>query len=749
MSVQVPVRIQTGAPVRIDGKEYSAGPVISGGRVFYDKEAGSQIVLSEVVQMQMALAYRLRDDKPYQKLSNARKHSLRIDWGTFTPAERKTALARALFVRKLDKVEPANLRARKKIILRIVEEICRCWKIPPEKQPSVRQVRTWYRIFVTAGRDVRALVPCNWAKGRRETRYPQWQIDEINRLINEKLAVPTPSSFRQARILANERLKTAAAGRGEAPVLLGRGGRIGGNLLARMLRERDKFEVLVATANMREAKRQAQSVQLGPQGNLVNRQWEVDHTLLDILVIDESTMQIVGRPWMTAIIDRYSRCIVGFSLSFAPPSWASIMDALRVAVMKKDWIIAGLGGITRTWDCFGVPRRLITDHGRDFKSISMEEAKVALDFELKHAPPRKPWFKGKIERWFRTLEEQIIHTIPGTVLSKWEDRKFYDSEEFAVLTIHEVNWIVAKWVIDVYHHTQHSKLGRSPAQAWAEGLHEIPPPREPPADLLIPMTGLVVPRSLQKSGIRYMGLRWESPEFARARAFLPDSANVKVRIDPLDISIAYIYDEHREKWVEGQLVEPTEARGLSLNQWCTIAKLRRRIAEDDALSEEAALARALEEIGEYVKERVRERRKGKAPQRFKRFVSAGSAWSAIRPERLDPEMKPPGSHTIGITPVESPPLQPHAPFTDPKRRKINKGARNKALAGGEEHEATGRTSGAEDRTEEQTENDEHTPSAATAQKDEAVPSQAPRPEPAPKPKIKMRPIDYGGTREEE
>ena len=239
MSVQVPVRIQTGAPVRIDGKEYSAGPVISGGRVFYDKEAGSQIVLSEVVQMQMALAYRLRDDKPYQKLSNARKHSLRIDWGTFTPAERKTALARALFVRKLDKVEPANLRAKKKIILRIVEEICRCWKIPPEKQPSVRQVRTWYRIFVTAGRDVRALVPCNWAKGRRETRYPQWQIDEINRLINEKLAVPTPSSFRQVRVLANERLKKAAAGRGEAPVLLGRGGRIGGNLLARMLRERD------------------------------------------------------------------------------------------------------------------------------------------------------------------------------------------------------------------------------------------------------------------------------------------------------------------------------------------------------------------------------------------------------------------------------------------------------------------------------------------------------------------------------
>jgi putative transposase len=745
MNVQVPVRIQTGAPVRIDGKEYSAGPVISGGRVFFDKEAGTQIVLSEIAQMQMALAYRLRDDTPYQKLSTARKHTLRIDWGTFTPVERKTALTRALFVRKLDKVQPANLRAKKKIIRRIIEDVCGRWKIPLENAPSARQVRTWYRIFVTAGRDVRALVPCNWAKGRREQRYPEWAIDEINRLINEKIAVPTPSSFRKVRLLANERLKKAAAERGEVPVLLGRGNRIGSNLLSRMLRERNKFEVLVATTNVREANRQAQSVQLGPQGNLVNRQWEVDHTLLDILVIDECTMQIAGRPWMTAILDRYSRCIVGFSLSFAPPSWASVMDALRVAVMKKDWIIAGLGGIVRTWDCFGVPGRLITDHGRDFKSNSMEQAKVALDFELKHAPPRKPWFKGKIERWFRTLEEQIIHTIPGTVLSKWEDRKFYNSEQFAVLTIHELNWIVAKWVIDVYHHTQHSKLGRTPARAWQEGLQEIPLIREPPADLLIPMTGLVVPRSLQKSGIRYMGLRWDSPEFAKARAFLPDSANVQVRIDPTDISTAYVYDEHREKWVEGELVEPTDARGLSLNQWCTVAKLRRRIAEDDELSEEAALARAMEEIGQYVKERVLERHKGKAPKRFKRFVSAGSAWSAIRPERLDPSMRPPGSHTVGITQVKSPPLQPHAPFTDPKRRR--KTVKEKVPAGGDKKAVTNNGSDVEDASVDGPEQADQASSTTTARHEAVEPAATPKP--APKAKLKMRPVNYGGTIEED
>jgi putative transposase len=85
MNETVPVRIQTGAPVRIDGKEFSAGPVISGGRVLFDKEAGTQLVISEIAQMRMALDLRLRDNAPFEKLSSARRHALRIDWGTFTP----------------------------------------------------------------------------------------------------------------------------------------------------------------------------------------------------------------------------------------------------------------------------------------------------------------------------------------------------------------------------------------------------------------------------------------------------------------------------------------------------------------------------------------------------------------------------------------------------------------------------------------------------------------------------------------
>lgn len=663
MTVQVPVRIQTGAPVRIDGKEFYAGPVLSGGRVFYDKEAGTQIVLSEIAQMKMALALRLRDAKPYEKLSSARCETLRIDWGTFSPVERAIALKRALFVRKVDKVEPALQRSKKRVIVRIIDEVCRTWKIPDTDQPSPRQVRNWYRIFVTAGRDVRSLVDCHWAKGRRGARYPQWQIDEVNRIINDKLLSHHPSNFRTARLLATRAVREIATTRGEEVVLLGRSG-IGKKLISRMLQDRNKFEVMVETKNIREARRQAQSVQLGPQGNFVNHHWEVDHSLLDILVIDEDTGRGAGRPWLTAIIDRYSRCIVGFSLSFAPPSWTSVMDALRIAIMPKDWIIAGLGNITNSWDCLSVPNHLTTDHGRDFKSNSMLAAGSALGFELHHAPPRKPWFKGKIERWFRTLEEQIVHTIPGTVLSKWENRQFFDANKYAVLTIDELNWVVAKWVIDIYHQTRHSKLGRPPAEMWKQGLKDIPILREFPEDLIVPMMGLVVPRALRHGGIRYLGLRWDDKKWGLVRAHLPDSANVQVRIDPLDISVAYIYDPRADKWVEGALIEPVEARGLTLNQWVTIARLRKRIAEDEEISREAALAKAFEEIDDYVADRIQGRKKSKAPARFASYRKR-TAWSAIHPHRLDNDYKPPGDHRL-LGKIKSPPLQAYAPFEEPR-----------------------------------------------------------------------------------
>jgi hypothetical protein len=202
-----------------------------------------------------------------------------------------------------------------------------------------------------------------------------------------------------------------------------------------------------------------------------------------------------------------------------------------------------------------------------------------------------------------------------------------------------------------------------PAEKWKRGLHEIPVLREFDENLLVPMMGLLIPRTLRRGGIYYMGLRWDSPAFSEVRALLPDSANVQARLDPLDISTVYVFDENADKWVEGELVEPVEARGFTLEQWIKVNRLRKRIHEEEDVEQRAALAQAIKEIDDYVKAIKEGRIKSKAPKRMSDFRKR-TAWSAIHGSRRDTDHSAPIAHEIGITRIKSPPLQNYGPYEE-------------------------------------------------------------------------------------
>ena len=62
---------------------------------------------------------------------------------------------------------------------------------------------------------------------------------------------------------------------------------------------------------------------------------ELDHFLCDVHLICGKTGVPLGRPWLTLAVDHYSGMVVGFHLSFAPPSAASVLAALRMAILPK------------------------------------------------------------------------------------------------------------------------------------------------------------------------------------------------------------------------------------------------------------------------------------------------------------------------------------------------------------------------------------------------------------------------------
>jgi putative transposase len=88
-----------------------------------------------------------------------------------------------------------------------------------------------------------------------------------------------------------------------------------------------------------------------------NAIWQADHTELDILVKDgDGTAR---RPWLTIILDDYSRAVAGFCLSLAAPSSIQTALALRQAIWRKP---------QPGWHVCGIPQVLYSDHGSDFTS---------------------------------------------------------------------------------------------------------------------------------------------------------------------------------------------------------------------------------------------------------------------------------------------------------------------------------------------------------------------------------------------
>jgi putative transposase len=88
-----------------------------------------------------------------------------------------------------------------------------------------------------------------------------------------------------------------------------------------------------------------------------NAIWQADHSELDIWILREDGAP--KKPWLTIILDDYSRAIAGYFLFFDAPSAIQTALALRQAIWRK---------ATPAWHICGIPQVLYTDHGSDFTS---------------------------------------------------------------------------------------------------------------------------------------------------------------------------------------------------------------------------------------------------------------------------------------------------------------------------------------------------------------------------------------------
>jgi putative transposase len=665
------VRFIKGGLVRLYGRRYVVDGYIDGYWQFSPQDPSDEYAktakFTPTAVRTLARQMKLTSEGVHQALSSDVREALTIDWGSFTAIEQTSAYKKQPFVQAIDELQ-VGYRDKTKVVAALIEKTNATATDPFEedKLPTKRKVLGWYLLWVSAGRDIRALVDFHSHKGDRKQRHQDWELDEINRAIEEtynaEIRGSEKATWRRARDLilrraAREGLTTSATKHRAKEVL-------GKNAIARILGKRDKYPLIANRFSKWDADMKIRNLGVGPSGDYSLEECEVDHTPLDLLIRDVKTGALFPKPYLTAIIDRYSRIICGFNLSFAPPSWVSVMGALRMAVLPKESFLESLGGgFEFTWDVYGVMTRLFCDNGPEFRSESMRATAAVLNFKVIDVPRCRGDLKGKIESWYKTQTKELTHLLPGTTRSNVQDRADYDAEGNAILTLPAAMLIIAIYIVDVYNQRRHSATGEICAERYQRGLEIGGQPLAPQEDLIAPMTGLVVRRTLQRGGVRYNRLRWNSNAFTALLNRIGPGANVMIRIDPLSLRVAYVLDEETGKWIEGDLLSETEVEQLTLAQYETVRSELDALNvydEERGLKIARASQRILDIVAEHSKSKVVKRRDA-------RFVTEGrKPTEHIHQSRLDPveSERPLSGHVFSQDGPKSAPPDARGPYRE-------------------------------------------------------------------------------------
>ncbi|MBI3130319.1 MAG: DDE-type integrase/transposase/recombinase [Acidobacteria bacterium] len=278
---------------------------------------------------------------------------------------------------------------------------------------------------------------------------------------------------------------------------------------------------------------------------------QIDHTKLDVMVLDEESRKAIGRPYLSVVLDVATRMVLGLLVTLDAPSVLTLGLALANAILPKDAWLAELE-ILAEWPCFGIPGTVACDNAYEFHSEALVRACEKYKMNLQWRPLGRPEFGGHIERFMRTISS-AVHEIPGTTFSNTRDKGDYKPHEHACMTLRELESWLVQWVVGVYHIRPHGGLdGKSPLNAWKDWFLEMSPVtgREEPETIRNPLHLRIdflpmVKRSIQQYGVKLFGVTYHHDVLRRhVRA---DNEKGKTeefifRYDPRDISIIYFWE---------------------------------------------------------------------------------------------------------------------------------------------------------------------------------------------------------------
>jgi putative transposase len=271
-------------------------------------------------------------------------------------------------------------------------------------------------------------------------------------------------------------------------------------------------------------------------GNYAWAMAHLDHTELNLILCDSRTGQPLGKCWLTLMILSHPRRIAAYYLTFDPPSYRSCLAVLRLCVKRYGRL----------------PTAITVDGGPEFQSVYFEQLLALYRVRKHQRPAAEPRFGSPQERLFGSMETEFLYHLLGNTQATKLPRlltKATDPERQAVWTLPALAERVQQWADEEYETMRHPALGMTPREAYelsllrdGERLHKSIEYDDTFIKLTFPTTRKGTAKVEPGIGVRINYLEYWCEAMHDPTV---EGTQVKVRYDPFNVSVGYVYIDGR------------------------------------------------------------------------------------------------------------------------------------------------------------------------------------------------------------
>lgn len=252
--------------------------------------------------------------------------------------------------------------------------------------------------------------------------------------------------------------------------------------------------------------------------------YHIDATVVDVYLVGQILRtRVIGRPTLYLVVDDYTAMVVGFYLTFEPPSWSGAMSALANAVSPKVAFCKSIGiGIEeKDWPADLLCEILYADQG---EVSSVHKAHPLISYyrvEIQNATAYRPDMRAIMERRFRTLPAIWNALVPGVVEKESFDRGVTHPALHAALQINEMRRVICYAILSYNKHVIRgyptppemvdSGLAPTPLNLWTYGIRVNGCGRRVDMDEFRAKTMPTATARIDGEGIFHNGLHYACP----------------------------------------------------------------------------------------------------------------------------------------------------------------------------------------------------------------------------------------------